>query len=717
MLTRAVLVLLASPALAGLALAAPALAGLALAAPALAGPQEPEGGRPAAGDTVSTGEGWGGERVRALVRSVAEARRRHPYGDTSLHAFRARAEGHVYFLFDPPGADERGRSVARADQIALEVAWEVGGGGTQRTVGRRSERRLPTRIRYHDDHLRLLLENFGRRIALGEGTEVRDVPHPAGPGAAEHYRYRLADSVEIQLGGERRRLYRVQVRPRDPARPGVIGEMYLDRDRPALARLSVTFTPSSYLDPQLDGVSVDLRSALVHGRYWLPAVQETLVRRELRWLDIPAGGTIRTRFRVFDYEINPPGGVDLVAGLRRAAPSDTAGPPFRAWRSGLYAGLPERAGTLDPPDDAVERVRERARRIAVRRRLSGILPLRLHLPDASHALRVRRGEGLLLGAGARYGDRERSARLWAGFPFGTGRPEVEATAGAGSGDRRLELRACFRCRTDMGDFPAAAGALSTLSAALSGRDWTDPYFRTGAEAALALPAGGGRGEISLAYERHERAVTAGGILPSGARPLRPPEEGSGLLLRGSWRAVMGRALGNRWRAELRGEAAPGTAGGDFGYVRGIAGVRSGPPEAADPGFEWRGEAWTGVGSGRLPPQRLFLLGGRGTLPGHPFRRWGGSQVLFGRAGASADLLHPWLRARVRLAAGWTAPGESGLGGARALGVEGTGGLRTSAAAGAGLFYDLIRVEVARGLGRDGRWEVLLSVNPAFHDVL
>lgn len=703
MLSRAVLLLLVSA---------------ALPPPTLAGPRAQEAAVSTSGDTLSSEEGWGGQRVRALVRSVAEARRRHPFGDTSLHAFRARAEGHVYFLFDPPGAGEDGRTVARADQLALEVAWRVGGSATQRTVGRRSERRLPTRIRYHDDHLRLLLESFGRRIALGEGTEVRDVPHPVAPGATEHYRYRLADSVEIRLGGERRRLYRVQVRPRDPARPGVIGEMYLDRDRPALARLSVTFTPSSYLDPQLDGVSVDLRSALVHGRYWLPAVQETLVRRELRWLDIPAGGTIRTRFRVFDYEINPPGGVDLTADVRRAAPSDTPVAGFRAWRSGLYAGLPGGVGVLEPSDDAVERVRDRARRIAVRRRLSGILPLRLHVPDVSHALRVRRGEGLLLGAGARYGDRGRSARAWAGFPFGTGRPEVEAAAGAaGNGDRRLELRACFRCLTDMGDFPAAAGALSTLSAVLSGRDWTDPYYRTGVGAALSLPAGGGRGELSLAYERHDRADTARGILPRGARPLRPAEEGSGPLLRGRWRAVMGGALGNRWRVELRGEAAPGPAGGDFGYVRGLAGVRSHPPEAAHPGFEWRGEAWTGLGTGRVPPQRLFLLGGRGTLPGHPFRRWGGSQVLFGRAGASADVLHPWLRARVRLAAGWTAPGESGLGGARELGVEGTGGLRASAAAGAGLFYDLIRVEVARGLGRDGRWEVLLSVDPAFHGVL
>ena len=40
-------------------------------------------------------------------------------------------------------------------------------------------------------------------------------------------------------------------------------------------------------------------------------------------------------------------------------------------------------------------------------------------------------------------------------------------------------------------------------------------------------------------------------------------------------------------------------------------------------------AWGGWGSPALPPHRSFVLGGRGTLVGDPFRAWGGRYAVHG----------------------------------------------------------------------------------------
>jgi hypothetical protein len=35
----------------------------------------------------------------------------------------------------------------------------------------------------------------------------------------------------------------------------------------------------------------------------------------------------------------------------------------------------------------------------------------------------------------------------------------------------------------------------------------------------------------------------------------------------------------------------------------------------------------------------------------------------------------------------------------------------------GIFYDILRVDVARGLNSGGRWEVMIEANPSFWDFL
>lgn len=663
---------------------------------------------------------WGGPRARELVRAVAAARARHPYGDTTLRSFRARAEGHTYFLFDPgPAAALLGASggerLARVDQLALEIAWELPGHSRQTVVGRRSERLLPSRIRYHADHLRVLLESFGGTISLSRGTEVRSVPHPASPGAPSTYEYRLVDSLEVRLAGERRRLYRLQVRPRESGRPAVVGEMFVDGDEPALARLAVTFTPSSYRDPQLEHVAVDLESGLIDGRYWLPVRQTTQVHRQATWLDVPAGGTIRTEFRVRDYRLNPEDPVRLLPGEQLVSLADSVLAAYDGWERGLYEG-PGPGGAAPGPGLDLEEVRDRARRLVARRRLSGLAPARLYLPDASHALRVRRGEGVLAGAGVRTRDTGWHASLWAGHPFGSERPEARAEL-TSSGSSGPSLTACLRCLADVGPFPASSGVAATVSALAGGGDYRDPWFRTGMTASWRLPlAGGGLVRVSGGWEQHGSASEVPGP-QSGpdARPVRPIREGVGALAEAEAEVPLGGALGARWRARVAAEGAT-TALGDFGYGRALLRLEGDSPPPAEQAVSWHARLAAGAGSGRLPPQRLFLLGGRGTVPGYDFRAWGGDRFALAELGAAADVAAPWIRVRARFTAGWTGIGGTGREAADRLGVEESGGIRPAVGAGVGLLWDLLRVHADRGL-RDGRWTLDVFLDPGFWPVL
>ncbi len=125
----------------------------------------------------------------------------------------------------------------------------------------------------------------------------------------------------------------------------------------------------------------------------------------------------------------------------------------------------------------------------------------------------------------------------------------------------------------------------------------------------------------------------------------------------------------------------------------------------------------GMAWGDLPRQGLFLLGGRGTVPGFRFRSFGGDRFALARAVASAELAAPWLRGRLSGAAGWTGVGAAGEDALAAWPSRTTDGARASIGAGLGIFYDIVRVDVARGLGRDGRWELVVETRPTFWDFL
>lgn len=667
-------------------------------------------------------DGWNAARVRRLVRSAVEARR-HGWADSALRSFRARARGHVYFLGSLAGdgpSDGGEDRLVRADQVALRIRWRAPDRSQQVIVGRRGESRLPAGIHYHVDHLAAVLENFGDRISMGEGTEVRDVVHPVSEEGLDTYDYRLADSLGMRVAGRPSEIYRVEVRPSDPGTAGVVGEVHLEARSKAVVRLRITFTPQAYRDPSLERITVDLESALWEGRWWLPARQTTTVRRHSRWLDLPVSSVIRTRLRISDYEINPDEPVQLPSGQRVLTLPEERLEAYDDWEEGLYAGLGD--GDAGPPADA-ERVRRRARSIARDRVLSGGKRLTPSVPALSELFRARRAEGVRPGLGWRFRyDELRSVALRAGHPVAAGGLAWRvAWSGPLAGAADLELEAYGDRFTDVGPWPAASGLASTLGFVVRGEDFTDPWFRSGGSARVSLPAGDGRLRLGLTVESHRRAASL--AEPPGndpVRPLRPVDEGELVGLRAGWRRPLGAALGADWSAEVEGEGAVGGVG-DFGFTRLLARVRARSGPAAPP-WSWRLDAAGGLGGGDLPPQRLLLLGGRGTVPGYAFRSWGGDRAGWLRLEASRELAGPWVSLRAVAAAGWAdlagpgVPAAARFGGARAGDLHGSAGVRPAAGGGVGLIDGLLRVDLVRGLD-GGRWEWMVSVDPRLRGVL
>src|SRR5207253_3049705 len=224
--------------------------------------------------------------------------------DSSLHDYKAQAHGFLFFLgafgqglADPP-------RLVKADQLELEVYWRAPASSKQRVIGWRDQTQLPTDINYHRDHLGIIQNNFGAAMRLGEGDEVRDVPHPLSPAGPDIYDFALGDTTTIMLPEREVRVVTLRVRPKDFGLPRIVGTLYLDAETADLVRMAFNFTPRSYLDAELEDVSIVLDNALWERRYWLPYRQEIEIRQRTTWRDVPVRGIIRARWGIDGYVLN-----------------------------------------------------------------------------------------------------------------------------------------------------------------------------------------------------------------------------------------------------------------------------------------------------------------------------------------------------------------------------------------------------------------------------
>ncbi|MEP7087401.1 MAG: hypothetical protein ABI884_08695, partial [Gemmatimonadota bacterium] len=661
-------------------------------------------------------QAWNDARARALVERATD-RRAQQLADTALRDYHATAHGYLTFLAqvgenfpDPP-------KVVRSDELALEVYWRAPNLSKQRIVGRRDTLALPTNIAYHQDHLGIVQNNFPSIIRLGDGDEVHDVPHPLSREGINDYDFAIADSLSIRLPGHTVQVYELRVRPRDPAQPRLVGALYVDRETGDVVRMAFTFTRPAYLDKELEDISIVLENALVQGRFWLPLHQEVEIRRTGKWLDFPARGIIRGRWEIFGYETNAGLSPSIFSG-----PEITSLPPRELeqheWNGRILDSLPSDVRAAS--DDDVRRVQEEARAIVQQQALARAKGASLSARRASDFARVNRVEGLALGAGA-------SLRAGAGvvttlrarYGFSDhelkGRAGVALRRGDGTG---IELFGTRDYR-DAGDVAERSTAVNSIASQEFGSDDSDPYDVRGGGIAAELGVHAGlRWRAEGAYERQDslRVRASGPAWGSYERtiPAQPLHEERLTLGFVRQQAVTLAGMETRFSGQLR-----------AGFTQPFDDDVHGKSQFARAMLSAHGERV--IGSGRLilestiagivapsdaPAQELVYLGGPVSGPGYDYHQFAGreggtariewhtrvpffglSLGPYGRAPASATLA-PF--ATVIYTA--NAPAFSRM----------PAGWYPSVGLGALMLFDIVRIDVARGLRRGG-WTFSLDV--------
>jgi hypothetical protein len=647
---------------------------------------------------------WNDPRTDSLVQR-ATARRAAQIADTALAGYSATANGYLTFLGQLGEGLRLPPKILRTDQLALQVYWRAPDSSKQVIVGRRDTLLFPGDMRYHRDHLGIVQNNFPNVIRLGEGDEVRDVPHPLSAVGLAAYDFAISDSLRIHLPGRDLFVYEVKVRPKDPALAGVVGAVYLDTASAAVVRMAFSFTRAAYLDTQLEDISIVLENALVEGRFWLPYRQEIEIRRSGTWLDFPARGIIRARWEICCYQVNTANPPRTFAG-----PEIVDAPPrvkaAHQWSGGILDSLPADASVAT--DEDVKRVQEEARALIAAKALTPRTGGAISANRLSDFARVNRVEGLALGAGAawhatpslslgilaRYGfdDHLLKGRLSAAFLL--------------PGGRSLTLFAGREYR-DASDVAERSLAVNSLSSQEYGSDFTDPYYVLNAGVRAGLGAWRDvRFTLTGAYE-HQTALAV------HATPFRfsyePTLPASWLNeLRFSLRAEREWTLGPRsdlrvdgtltggWLSEL--DSATTTFGRAFVQAQWSQAIGS-----QQLVLRTTAGAVTPAGS---PAQEQVLLGGPITGPGYGYHQFaaafGASQRVewhlpvpfwsvplgeFGRTPASFTLAPYAHVVYVDRTANFAQPAQ---------------GWYPSLGVGASFFFDLVRIDVARGL-RDGTW--------------
>jgi hypothetical protein len=669
---------------------------------------------PSAGRAQAPSE-WNGDRALELVQQARTLRQATAI-DSALRAYQADARGYVYFFIDRTDSDER--TLVKTDQLALEVFWKAPNQTMQRLVGRRDAKALPTNINYHLDHLTVVQDDFADRIRLGDGDEVEAVVHPLALGADSIYDYRLADSLSVTLPSPDPDIwaYELEIRPKDPGAPSVIGNLFLERRTGAIVRLSFTFTPASYIDGSLDYIRISIDNSLWDGKYWLPYRQEVELRRESPIIELLGGSVIRSRFEIRNYRFNPELQETLFLGGRVTSVPAAQRSTF-LFESGLYDQL------LDEglgPSPQIEAIREQARAIIGRRYLSGLNKSRVHVPSVSSVYRYNRAEGSFLGAGTSF----QLGSAWrvlsrGGYAFERNDGQLAVDVRSSPSPSGLNVGAWWNeLQNAGGELPGASRTVNTLSGLLTNHDYTDPYFTSGAGVRYGWGLGTSSSlEVGAEWARHRSGTNVvddglgGGpaIESTTDRPVLSVDEGDDRAVEVTYAT----------RTAARGFESSATArlGGieDQAYAS-LWWVTTLRRELHQRGAALEAGLRVGISTEDAPVQTLFLLGGRHTLPGYAFRSFIGNQMALLRVEASQAVLAPWIKAHVFGAAGVTGFGRSILPDPGWL-RRSTDGVKSSAGLGLNLGWDMLRLDVGRGLNDGGDWEFVFSIQRRFWEWL
>ena len=657
---------------------------------------------------------WNDARSRALVERATERRARQ-LADTALVDYKATAHGYLTFLAQFGEGFTEPPKIVRADELGLEIYWRAPDHSKQRIMGRRDTLLLPTDIQYHRDHLGIIQNNFPGIIRLGDGDEVRDVPHPlSAPGLAE-YDFSIRDSLEIRLGSTTLHVYEVRVRPKNDRLPRAVGALYIDQDGGEVVRMALGFTRAALKDKSLDDVSVVLENGLIEGRFWLPRRQEIEIRRTASWMDYPARGIIRGRWEVCCYEVNKGIPVSYFTGseIVLALPAERKAYKFPGE---ILDSLPLDVKAVS--DEDVRRVQEEARELVRAQSLARPRRLMLSATSTSDLIRFNRVEGLALGTGldrrvgggavlagsTRYGF---SDRAWKG----------RVSFGVRGGNGANASLFAERQYADVSDEMETSRMKNSVAAQEFGSDYTDPYDVRRVGLLTNVPVGTSWLGMEATVERHRPLSVhahpaTGKFRPTiSAEPLREqrlsltmtrPRSVTGLGFEAAGRLTLS---GIAFRSEIDPSAPQ--------LFRGTTN-----PKLFRPSLSVDLERSVGksrlvlhslaasVSGGLVPPQHLVYLGGPSTGPGYEFHQFAGSAgfsqrvelrhhvpffaIPLGRYGRAPGqiTLAPFANTI------WTAPDQ-------ARGSIDRGWF-PSVGLGVMSFFDIVRIDVARGLRR-GRW--------------
>lgn len=568
---------------------------------------------------------WNDPQVGQLIRR-AILLRETPSSDTALRSYRAAGHGFVFYLIQSgPGFPDPPR-LAKADELDVEVYWEAPNLSKQRITAWRDGSFLPIQVRYHRDHLGVITNNFGPLMRIGEGDEVRDAIHPLSLEGLNEYDFAVQDTLSLRTSHGVLEVLTVRVRPRDPARPLVLGVLYLERRSAALVRFEFSFTPAAYRDEELEDISVVLEQSLFEGKWWLPYAQKIEIRRRASAFEFPIRTIIQGSWEIGDYDFGVPFPAELRAaqeygGLRAPLPDSAT------WTTSLRAAV----DSADPFDRRqFDELKGRAQELASRQLLEGLPRRRLGAASLSDLVHVNRVQGLAFGFGLGF-------RFDGGYALrgalGYGLSDHRITAGIGGSltrgatEWRFEGRRVIR---DIGDEPVVSGVINSLLSQESAKDLGS--YLLGTEVGLGVQHRiDPRWTIELATRlEHTSSVE------TTAKPLRNsyienPALGSGtyglgrVLLSLAARGAVDRS---DLKAQLGLEAGAGARGGATGYFR--ASFRSDGRVPILLGH-LRLRTVAGLASNNLPKARSFTIGGRGTLPGEAFRAYGGRRIFAAQA--------------------------------------------------------------------------------------
>jgi hypothetical protein len=683
--------------------------------------------------------GWNDARTRALVER-ATRRRAEQLADTGLVDYRANARGYVVFLAQLGDGFLETPRLVKTDQLALEVYWRAPNLSKQRIIGRRDTTLFPTDIQYHRDHLGIVQNNFPDFIRIGEGDEVRDVPHPLSTKGLTLYDFSISDSVRIRAGDELVNVIEVKVRPKDDRDPRVIGAVYIEPTGAQVVRMAFNFTRVAFLDDHLEDLAVVLENRLIGGRFWLPSTQQIEIRRTGTYLDFPVRGIIRGRWEVGDYQFNT-----SIPAQTFGGPEIVFAPAAQLkeykWEAPIMEALPPDVRATVEPD--IKRVQEEARVLVRARALERLQPIRLSARRVSDFVRVNRVEGLSFGGGLNL---RLGSRLFLASRGRIGMDDRRQVKGGGTlrweqpSGTKLEAFT-YRDLADIGEEAERSTVFNSIGAQEFASDMSDPYSfeQRGGRFSKRF----GRTDLSIygAWEQHKQLET-NGIPATGQFQLTP---------------MIVQARGIRGAAGLDRALTPWMGPGRLAMSLKASAFRSIEPQPFNgmigPGFmTYRGsvglENRSDIGRTTLVIREnaaaLFgdttllqdgvYFGGPSSLPGYNLHDVSGK---FGSA-TRLELQIPVRTFSIPLGRFGRVPGEAKLapyvvgavvrghlpcfvgiridGGPNGRCPQQENGFYPSAGIAALSFFDILRIDFARGL-KDGRWMFNIDVNRDFWSIL